>query len=96
MSSIIFAMMEPAKTVLDQYSSPTVPVTGDTGTVEGDGVVEAGVSMIVRMIKREGGVEGGGSSDAVGLIFRIGGVSAAVGAFVCMRLARNWRNGQGI
>lgn len=34
------------------------------------------------------------SSDAVGVVFRIGGVSAAAGAYLSYRLAQRWRRGE--
>lgn len=44
--------------------------------------------------KREAVVKGPSSPNAVGVVFRIGGVAAAVGAFLSYRLARRWANGQ--
>lgn len=38
--------------------------------------------------------EGPSSPDAVGLVFRIGGTSAAVGAYLSYRLAKRWRRGE--
>ena len=66
---------------------PVVPVAA----VEAD----MGPGSVDTITRREGAVEGG-NPDAVGLIFRIGGLSALVGAIVCMRLGRAWRRGEGI
>ena len=50
----------------------------------------------VDTITRREGMVSGGSSDSVGLIFRIGGISALIGGIICMRLARSWKRGEGI
>ncbi|WWC93308.1 hypothetical protein V866_000142 [Kwoniella sp. B9012] len=103
LSSIIFYLMEPEKGLPAHHPHTTIPLTGnvtDSSTVtEGlEGVVAGlGEDVVKRLIvgRAEGMVEGG-SPDAVGLIFRIGGVSAAIGGWICWRLSRDWARGKGI
>ncbi|WVF67635.1 hypothetical protein IAT40_002393 [Kwoniella sp. CBS 6097] len=64
----------------------------------GEVASEVGGEIVRRLLSgRAEGMGGeGGSPDAVGLIFRIGGVSAAIGGYLCYRLARNWARGKDI
>ncbi|WVQ68534.1 uncharacterized protein L199_006742 [Kwoniella botswanensis] len=103
LSSIIFYLMEPEKGLPAHHPHTTIPLTGNvtapstiTEGLEGV-VVGLGEEMVKRLIvgRAEGMVEGG-SPDAVGLIFRIGGVSAAIGGWICWRLSRDWARGKGI
>ncbi|RXK42376.1 hypothetical protein M231_00366 [Tremella mesenterica] len=92
LSSAIFYLMEPDKSLPSHHPHANPVVNGTVAAVEAPtGVVELGE----RLMRREGVMQAG-SSDAVGLIFRIGGVSAAVGAFLTWRLARRWARGKGI
>jgi len=98
LSAIIFHIMEPDSAVTPKHPGTTIPIVGNMTGI--DGVVGGSESEVVgrfvaRLAVREGMVEAS-SSDAVGVIFRIGGVSAAIGAFICMRLARAWRRGEGV
>ncbi len=56
---------------------------------------DMGPGSVDTVTRREGMGEGA-SSDAVGLIFRIGGLSALIGGIICMRLGRSWKRGEGI
>ncbi|OCF57727.1 solute carrier family 45, member 1/2/4 [Kwoniella mangroviensis CBS 10435] len=103
LSSIIFYLMEPEKGLPAHHPHTTIPLTGNvtdsSAVTEGlEGVVAGlGEEVVKRLIvgRAEGMVEGG-SPDAVGLIFRIGGMSAAIGGWICWRLNRNWARGKGI
>ncbi|KAK6910943.1 hypothetical protein I203_104978 [Kwoniella mangroviensis CBS 8507] len=103
LSSIIFYLMEPEKGLPAHHPHTTIPLTGNvtdsSAVTEGlEGVVAGlGEEVVKRLIvgRAEGMVEGG-SPDAVGLIFRIGGMSAAIGGWICWRLSRNWARGKGI
>lgn len=110
LSSVIFWLMEPSKS-LPTHHPGSVPVTDTNATtaavIANFSVPEnaASVTMdvagqvakrVVELVSREGVDADVSSPDAVGLIFRIGGVSAAVGGWICWRLARDWARGQGI
>jgi solute carrier family 45 protein 1/2/4 len=114
MASIIFHVMEPGT------GGDALPVKHPNAIPVGNGTVsDIDLDEIVRLVVREGGIEGG-SSDAVGLIFRyvpfydllscrydwyraghqtdgrIGGVAAAIGGFICLRLGQDWARGRGL
>ncbi|OCF35755.1 solute carrier family 45, member 1/2/4 [Kwoniella heveanensis BCC8398] len=88
--------VHPNATDLSAAPAATDPTEGLEGIVEV--ATEVGGEIVRRLLKgRAEGMAGeGGSPDAVGLIFRIGGVSAAIGGYLCYRLARNWARGKGI
>nr|XP_019044996.1 solute carrier family 45, member 1/2/4 [Kwoniella bestiolae CBS 10118]OCF23926.1 solute carrier family 45, member 1/2/4 [Kwoniella bestiolae CBS 10118] len=101
LSSIIFYLMEPEKGLPAHHPHTTIPLTGNVTdpSTEGlsDVVSEIGEEVVKRLMVRAEGLGGeGGSPDAVGLIFRIGGVSAAIGGWICWRLSRDWARGKGI
>lgn len=103
--------MEPSKS-LPTHHPGSVPVTDTNTTaaiaaIANSSVLEDAVSATmevaeqvakrtVELVSREGVDVDVSSPDAVGLIFRIGGVSAAVGGWICWRLARDWARGQGV
>ncbi|WWC90419.1 uncharacterized protein L201_005354 [Kwoniella dendrophila CBS 6074] len=94
LSAIIFYLMEPEKGLPAHHPQTIIPIPVNgtdiaTETV-GDEILKRYISS-----RAEGMVEGG-SPDAVGLIFRIGGISAAIGGYICWRLSRNWAKGKGI
>ena len=93
MASLIFYLMEPS-TEMPSHHPSTIPIVGNVteAVISGDPLARMGSTSL---LPREGMVEAK-SSDAVGLIFRIGGVSAAISGFICMRLARSWARGEGI
>lgn len=111
LSSVIFWLMEPSKS-LPTHHPGSVPVTDTNTTaaiaaIANSSVLEDAVSATmevaeqvakrtVELVSREGVDVDVSSPDAVGLIFRIGGVSAAVGGWICWRLARDWARGQGV
>jgi len=94
LSAIIFHMMEPDNPATPKHPGTTIPIVGNITAVDGasDGVER----FVTRLLEKREGLVEASSSDAVGVIFRIGGVSAAIGAFICMRLARSWRRGEGL
>jgi solute carrier family 45 protein 1/2/4 len=112
MASIIFHIMEPGT------GGEALPGKHPNAIPIGNGTIsDIDVGEVVRLVVREGGMEGG-SSDAVGLIFRyvffeflsfllemvlkveadnsIGGVAAAIGGFICLRLGQDWAKGRGL
>ena len=95
LSAIIFHMMEPENPVAPKHPGTTIPIVGNITGIDAGGVGEDVERFVVKLIRREGLVEAS-SGNAVGVIFKVGGVSAAVGAYICMRLARSWRKGEGI
>lgn len=111
LSSVIFWLMEPSKSLPTHHpGSVPVPDTNTTvaiGAIANSSVLEDTASATIEvagqvvkraaeLVSREGVDVDVSSPDAVGLIFRIGGVSAAVGGWICWRLARDWARGQGI
>ncbi|WVQ80005.1 hypothetical protein IAT38_002106 [Cryptococcus sp. DSM 104549] len=106
MSSIIFYLMEPEKG-LPAHHPGTIPVPGnatltDAASAVTEAAAEATGEVVRRAVhawmwsKREGVDVDVSSPDAVGLIFRIGGISAAIGGWICWRLGRDWARGKGI
>ncbi|XAO26016.1 hypothetical protein I312_104849 [Cryptococcus bacillisporus CA1280] len=110
LSSVIFWLMEPSKS-LPTHHPGSVPVPDTNATAAAvianfsvpEDVASATMEVagqvakrVVELVSREGVDVDVSSPDAVGLIFRIGGVSAAVGGWICWRLARDWARGQGI
>lgn len=79
-----------ASAVIANFS---VPEDAASATMNVAGQV---AKRVVELVSRESVDVDVSSPDAVGLIFRIGGVSAAVGGWICWRLARDWARGQGI
>ncbi|OXG19816.1 solute carrier family 45, member 1/2/4 [Cryptococcus neoformans Ze90-1] len=111
LSSVIFWLMEPSKSLPTHHpGSVPVPDTNTTvaiGAIANSSVLEDTASATIEvagqvvkraaeLVSREGVDVDVSSPDAVGLIFRIGGVSAAIGGWICWRLARDWARGQGI
>ncbi|ORY32115.1 major facilitator superfamily domain-containing protein [Naematelia encephala] len=95
LSSIIFYLMEPERQLPDHHPN-AIPISNVTAIEEGE-VLGDVIERTMKLVVREGGVGGDASSpDAVGLIFRIGGVSAAIGGYICWRLAKRWQRGEGI
>ncbi|WRT68682.1 uncharacterized protein IL334_005661 [Kwoniella shivajii] len=103
LSSIIFYLMEPEKGLPAHHPQTTIPLPGNitesiTDSPLGEAVSEIGEEMVKRFINGRAEAIGSDNSspDAVGLIFRIGGVSAAIGGYICYRLSRDWARGKGI
>ncbi|WWD19321.1 hypothetical protein CI109_103779 [Kwoniella shandongensis] len=99
LSAIIFYLMEPDKS-LPSHRPGTIPISTNTTTSDITDVTEdmarRTVDLILLKTRAEGVVGDASSPDAVGLIFRIGGVSAAIGGYLCWRLSRDWASGKGI
>ncbi|WVQ95210.1 hypothetical protein IAU59_002304 [Kwoniella sp. CBS 9459] len=110
LSAIIFSVMEPAPLPAHHPGPGTgaIPIHPDVNATDASSALESGAmgevaaevgGQVVRRYlsgRAEGASGEGGSPDAVGLIFRIGGVSAAIGGYLCYRLARNWAKGKGV
>ncbi|KAK8854544.1 hypothetical protein IAR55_003283 [Kwoniella newhampshirensis] len=99
LSAIIFYLMEPDKS-LPHHRPGTIPISTNTTATLPD-VADATEEIAKRTVEilrgRAAGMVGDASSpDAVGLIFRIGGISAAIGGWICWRLSKSWAKGQGI
>lgn len=86
-SSLVFFLMEPASTPHPPLA-PNVPA----GVVNGSIAAEVAAATATAVVRAEAIVKAS-SPDAVGLVFRIGGTSAAVGAFLTYRLMRKWKAG---
>jgi len=92
MASIIFYLMEPDQGLPAKHpNSP--PVDMGNGTVS---VIDSDMGEVMRLVVRDALDANVSSPDAVGLIFRIGGLSAAIGGWITVRLARRWARGQGV
>lgn len=88
LSSILFALLEPHKSVLDQGHAGH-PAAGN---VPNKNITEAASAAAAEVIRatlepREAPVEGSG--DSIGIIFRIGGVSALIACGLCWKLSRD-------
>ncbi|ODN77750.1 hypothetical protein L202_04886, partial [Cryptococcus amylolentus CBS 6039] len=94
LSAVIFWLMEPDRT-LPVHHPGTVPMTNTTAAAEVEDAVGEILKRGLDAWKREIEPEVS-SSDAVGLIFRIGGVSAAIGGWICWKMARDWKKGKGL
>ncbi|KAG8716671.1 hypothetical protein FRC09_015412 [Ceratobasidium sp. 395] len=75
LSAILFALLEPHRSVLHGNHNATIP---------------PGTNITLPLMPREE-VENDASPDSIGLIFRIGGVSAAIASLLAWRLARELR-----
>ncbi|QRV84507.1 MFS/sugar transport protein [Ceratobasidium sp. AG-Ba] len=75
LSAILFALLEPQRSVLHGNHNATIP---------------PGTNITLPLMTREE-VEEDASSDSIGLIFRIGGVSAAIAGLLAWRLSRELR-----
>ncbi|KAG8695359.1 hypothetical protein FRC08_007877 [Ceratobasidium sp. 394] len=75
LSAILFALLEPHRSVLQGNHNATIP---------------PGTNITLPLMAREE-VEDDASPDSIGLIFRIGGVSAAIASLLAWRLARELR-----
>lgn len=88
LSSILFAIMDPEKSVLASHGAP-----GPAGSLPGSPIGNSTAAHEPRFsgnvlpprAEGEAAVKG---ADSVGVIFRIGGVSAAVACVLSLRLAR--------
>lgn len=87
-SSLVFFLMEPA----GDAAPPLGPNT-PAGIVNGSVTADA-VRAVTTVIREQLEKPKTSSPDAVGLIFRIGGTSAAIGAYLSYRLMRRWQAGQ--
>ncbi|KAG8914779.1 hypothetical protein FRC00_010853, partial [Tulasnella sp. 408] len=87
LSSILFALLEPHKSVLDQGHAGH-PAAGNVPNKNITDAASAAVAEVVRatLEPREAPVEGSG--DSIGIIFRIGGVSAFIACGLCWKLSR--------
>ncbi|KIO33059.1 hypothetical protein M407DRAFT_65899, partial [Tulasnella calospora MUT 4182] len=85
LSSILFALLEPHKSVLDQGHAGH-PAAGNVPNKNITDATSAAVAEVVRatLEPREAPVEGSG--DSIGIIFRIGGVSAFIACGLCWKL----------
>ncbi|KAG8908718.1 hypothetical protein FRC01_007266 [Tulasnella sp. 417] len=87
LSSILFALLEPHKSVLDQGHAGH-PAAGNVPNKNITDATTAVVADVVRatLEAREAPVEGSG--DSIGIIFRIGGISAFIACGLCWKLSR--------
>jgi solute carrier family 45 protein 1/2/4 len=97
LAAAIFALVEPGAPALDVYKPGVVPpasnfsVTANPGNSSQEEAVQLG-RLAAQMFKREVQEVQGGSS--IGLIFRVGGVAAAVAGVLAWKLARELSMGQ--
>ncbi|GAA5953409.1 hypothetical protein JCM3765_005030 [Sporobolomyces pararoseus] len=92
LSSIIFAILDPGKSVLGAHA-PTTSTSSDevTAADRSKRFVTESVQLLVERAVDETGSDGGKSqkgSSALSLIFQIGGISALVSMVICFRF---WR-----
>ncbi|KAG8986953.1 hypothetical protein FRB94_003800 [Tulasnella sp. JGI-2019a] len=90
LSSILFALLEPEHSVLDQGhaghpAAGNIPAAKNATDIAAAAV--AAVSSRTLLLVRDAPVEAAGS-DSIGIIFRVGGVSAAIAGLLCWRLSR--------
>jgi len=90
LSSIIFAIFEPGKSVLHGHSpGNTSPKSGNLTTL---GIEDNNNMSNVIPLRRLGdNVDVSGGPNSVAIIFRLGGVAAAVAFILCCRLSRDMR-----
>ncbi|KZT22893.1 MFS general substrate transporter [Neolentinus lepideus HHB14362 ss-1] len=90
LSSIIFAIFEPSKSVLHGHSpGNTSPKSGNLTVL---GIEDNNDTSNVMLLRRLGdNVDVSGGPNSVAIIFRLGGVAAAVAFILCCRLSRDMR-----
>lgn len=89
LSAIIFQVMEPTRPALpSDHVNPHAPAMGNVT------VSETTDDLVIRTLlyRREVEPHVTGGPDSVGLVFRLGGISAAVAGYLCLRMARQWRH----
>ncbi|KAF8585650.1 MFS general substrate transporter [Ramaria rubella] len=93
LSSILFAIMDPDKSVLPSHGTTARPggLPGPSigNTTEGHLLARASVSIL----PRAEGEATTRSADSVAVIFQIGGVSAAIACVLALRLAKELKRG---
>ncbi|KAK4056571.1 hypothetical protein OIO90_002419 [Microbotryomycetes sp. JL221] len=98
LSSLIFALFAPHHTVVGHGPRPLSPVAAPAlptplSSDVTSTVIEAATDALVRVVARESDSRAKGTGwDALGMVFRIGGVSAFVSCWFCWRLVRESRN----
>ncbi|KAL7422583.1 hypothetical protein Q5752_003231 [Cryptotrichosporon argae] len=91
-ASAVFYLLEHDSPAAPSHAGGVIGVGSNNGTLVE--TADGAAVEVVRLVGRE--ANSSGSPDAVGLIFRVGGVAAAVGAYATYRLARRWAAGRGI
>jgi solute carrier family 45 protein 1/2/4 len=100
LSSVIFYLMDPGKS-LPSHHPQSMPM-GNTTSISVASSAVPDLDLVdamkrgMSLLGREGVEVDSSSPDGVGLIFRLGGVSAAIGGFLCWRMLRNWQKGRGL
>lgn len=79
LSSIIFYLLEPTRPTLPGHANPNVPTVGNITLTDAAAVLPRELSTHVTS-----------STDSVGLIFRIGGISAGIAGYLCWKMSRDW------
>ncbi|KAG8942104.1 hypothetical protein FRC04_003859 [Tulasnella sp. 424] len=89
LSSILFALLEPHKSVLDQGHAghPAAGNVPNKNITEAASAAAAAEVIRATLEPREAPVEGSG--DSIGIIFRVGGVSALIACGLCWKLSRD-------
>lgn len=91
LSAILFALLEPGHSVLDQGHAGH-PAAGNIPSKNVTNIAVAAVAAVsspALRLAREAPVEAAAAGwDSIGIIFRVGGVSAAIAGVLCWRLAR--------
>lgn len=94
LSSVIFFLLEPTRPALPEgHPGPNVPVLANVtaaADIETSDTLVNITQKVVRALERELDAHVTSSTDSVGLIFRIGGVSAAIAGYLCWRMSREW------
>ncbi|TFK45670.1 MFS general substrate transporter [Heliocybe sulcata] len=89
-SSIIFAIFEPAKSVLHgHHPGNTNPKPGNLTAIGVDAMNNNGSASLLQALQEDADVPDGPNSVAI--IFRLGGIAAAVAFVLCCRLSRDMR-----
>ncbi|THH15535.1 hypothetical protein EW146_g4950 [Bondarzewia mesenterica] len=86
-SSLIFALLEPEKSVLHIEKPASSPPMNITEAVSNSLVGE----LAGRQVQENGGEEMAVGPNSVAIIFRLGGASAAVAFVICWRLSQEMR-----
>lgn len=94
LSSIIFAFLAPHHSVLSAHPAPATPAAVNVTSAAPAGLSgEAVLEIVTDLARRAAEAAVGDASaargwDALGMIFRIGGVSALVSAWICWKMTR--------
>lgn len=94
MSSIIFAIFEPDKSVLHGHHPGKIPLNGTAvdNANAANATMASTNATLLNLLPREDEVVAAEGVNSVAIIFRIGGVAAAVACVLSWRLSKELRH----